>query len=155
MKKINYQTSNLKHSSQERKRGLEDTKCLQDCWDMVYEHYNVKITPKTLLDFEKLKKEPADNYRQFYERLLQHSRLHLAPLGAKVENVLNEKADTMSVSLMNHVALQWLRKINPSSLALLERSIQLSSVEVTNLLLLCRESHQMLTRYSPGILTVK
>ena len=92
---------------------LEDTTCLQDCWDIIYEHYNVQITPETLLDFESLKKEPAENYRQFYERLLQHVRLHLAPDGAKAENLTNARADTMSISLMNLVALQWLRKCHP------------------------------------------
>ena len=92
---------------------LEDTTCLQDCWDIIYEHYNVLITPETLLDFEALKKEPAENHRQFYERLLQHVRLHLAPNGAKAENLINVRADTMSISLMNLVALQWLRKSHP------------------------------------------
>ena len=37
-------------------RILEDSKCLQDCWDMIYEHCNVQIPPETLLDFEKLKR---------------------------------------------------------------------------------------------------
>ena len=86
---------------------------MQDCWDIIYEHYNVLITPETLLDFEALKKEPAENHRQFYERLLQHVRLHLAPNGAKAENLINVRADTMSISLMNLVALQWLRKSHP------------------------------------------
>ena len=26
---------------------LEDTTCLQDCWNLIYEHYNVQITPET------------------------------------------------------------------------------------------------------------
>lgn len=86
---------------------------MQDCWDIIYEHYNVQITPETLLEFESLRKEPAENYRQFYERLLQHVRLHLAPDGAKAENLTNARADTMSISLMNLVALQWLRKCHP------------------------------------------
>ena len=55
----------------------------------------VLITPETLLDFEALKKEPAENHRQFYERLLQHVRLHLAPNGAKAENLINVRADTI------------------------------------------------------------
>ena len=74
---------------------------LEECWNIIYEHYNVQITQETFLDFESLKKEPAENYRQFYEKLLQHSRLHLAG------------TDSMTTSLMNHIALQWLRKIDP------------------------------------------
>ena len=80
---------------------VRGSKSLEECWNIIYEHYNVQITQETFLDFESLKKEPAENYRQFYEKLLQHSRLHLA------DN------DSMTTSLMNHVALQWLRKIDP------------------------------------------
>ena len=96
------------------KKILEDTTCLQDCWNLIYEHYNVLVSPITFLDFEAIKKEPAENYRQLYERLLQHVRLHLAPVGAKAENLVNSKDDTLTVSLMNLVAVQWLRKCDPS-----------------------------------------
>ena len=92
---------------------VKDTKNLNDCWKIIEEHYNVKVTPETFLDFESLRKNPEENYRQFYERLLQHSKLHLAPKEAKVESLVNAKQDEMSISLMNHIALQWLRKIDP------------------------------------------
>ena len=59
-----------------------------------------------LLDFESMKKEPAENYRQFYERLLQHYRLHLAPENAKIDNLKNTKKDEMSISVRNFVPLQ-------------------------------------------------
>ena len=54
---------------------VKDSKSLQQCWNIIYEHYNVQITQETFLDFESLRKEPGENYRQFYEKLLQHSRL--------------------------------------------------------------------------------
>ena len=38
----------------------------------------------------------------------------LAPAGVKVEQLVTTSADKMSVSMMNMVALQWLRKIDPS-----------------------------------------
>ena len=100
---------------------LEDSKCLQDCWDLIYEHYNVQVTPATLLDFDSLKKEPTENYRQFYERLLQHVRLHLAPAGAKVENMTNTNADKLTISLMNIVAMTWLRKCNPDLIEIIKK----------------------------------
>ena len=108
-------------------RIVKDTKSLQGCWDIIYEHYNVKITQETFLDFESLKKEPAENYRQFYEKLLQHSRLHLAPNGAKSEPLTNITNDSMTISLMNHVALQWLRKIDPQLINIIrtEYSVEL------------------------------
>ena len=58
---------------------LLNTRKLEDCWDIIEEHYNVKVTPETFLDFENIKKNPEENYRQFYERLLQHSKLHAHP----------------------------------------------------------------------------
>ena len=90
----------------------ENTTSLKDCWKIIDEHYNVQITSETLLDFESIKKEPAENYRQFFERLLQHAKLHLAPDGATVDNIKNTVDDKMSISIMNFVALQWLRKSN-------------------------------------------
>ena len=91
---------------------IENTKNLEGCWKIIEEHYNVQITPETLLDFESLKKNPEENYRQFYEKLLQHTRLHLALKDAKVDNHINATDDKMSISIMNLVALQWLRKID-------------------------------------------
>ena len=58
---------------------VENTKSLKECWNVIDEHYNVQVTSETLLDFELIKKEPGENYRQFFERLLQHAKLHLAP----------------------------------------------------------------------------
>ena len=57
---------------------VKDSKSLEECWNIIYEHYNLQITQETFLDSESLKKEPVENYRQFYEKLLQHSRPHLA-----------------------------------------------------------------------------
>ena len=91
---------------------LENTKSLKECWNIIDEHYNVQITSETLLDFELIKKEPTENYRQFFERLLQHVKLHLAPAGAEVDTIKNTVDDKMSISIMNFVALQWLRKSN-------------------------------------------
>ena len=78
-----------------------DTKCLADCWDLIEEHYNVKVTPETLLDFESIEKEPAENFRQFYERLLQHANLHLAPADTTVGNLKVDKKEEMYISIMN------------------------------------------------------
>ena len=90
----------------------KNTQSLNDCWAIIEEHYNVKVTSETLLDFEDIKKKPEENYRQFFERLLQHSRLHLAPANVKVDNIQNPSKDEMTISLMNFIALQWLRKID-------------------------------------------
>ena len=108
---------------------VEDSSCLQDCWDIIYEHYGVQVTPESLLDFESLNKQPSENYRQFYDRMLQHIRLHLAPNGAKVEGITNSSTDVITISLMNLVALQWLRKCHAGLIEIVrkEYSIELKS----------------------------
>ena len=110
---------------------VENTSKLEDCWDIIYEHYNVQVTPETFLDGEAIRQEPNENYRQFYERLLQHAKLHLAPIDAKVDGMKNQVADKMSISLMNHIAVQWLRKINTDLIQIVktEYSTELRSGE--------------------------
>ena len=94
-------------------RISKDTKCWSDIWDLIYQHYNCKVSGDTLLDFEALKRESDENYLQFFERLLQHARLHLAQSGAEVGHLKLNKNEEMSISLMNMFALQWLRKSSP------------------------------------------
>ena len=110
-------------------RISKDTKCWQDVWDIIYQHYNCKISGDTLLDFENLKKESDENYLQYYERLLQHTRLHLAPANAEVGTLINNKMDCLTISLMNMVALNWLRKIDPNLIQIIrtEYSTKLKS----------------------------
>ena len=85
-----------------------------DIWSIIYDHYNVQINGESLLDFEAIHKQEEETYRQFYERLLQHVKQHLAPTGVKVETLVNTVPDAMSITLMNIVALQWLRKLDPT-----------------------------------------
>ena len=92
------------------------TKNWEDVFSIIHDHYNVKVSSESMMDFEMLFKTAEETHRQFYERLLQHTRKHLAPANVKVENYTNTAADTMSISLMNMVALQWLRKTNPALL---------------------------------------
>ena len=63
-------------------RITKDTKCWEDIWNVIYTHYDCKISGDTLLDFESLNKASDENHQQFYERLLQHTRLHMAPAQA-------------------------------------------------------------------------
>ena len=115
---------------------------------------HAQITQETLLDFESFKKEPAENDRQFYERLLQHARLHLAPAGAKAENITNVKADTLTISLMNLVALQWLRKRDPQLIAIVrtEYATELRSGEQLSALVprIAPNIESLLARHSAG-----
>ena len=95
-------------------RITKDTTCWKEVWDLIYQHYECKISSDTFLDFESLRKESDENHLQYYERLLQHARLHLAPAGAEVGTFKNKEEDTLTISMMNMIALNWLRKIDPN-----------------------------------------
>ena len=61
--------------------------------------------------------ETGETHRQFYERLLQHVKQHMARPGDTADGVsAGSTGDTISVTPMNLVAVQWLRKINPALL---------------------------------------
>ena len=147
----------LPHSYLTRKI-VEDSTCLQDCWDIVYEHYNAQVTPETLLDFEKMNKQPSENYRQFYDRLLQHVKLHLAQNGAKVENMTNTSTDTVTISLMNLVALQWLRKCHPDLIDIVRKEYSIELKNGTQLAALvpkiARSIESLLNRYGDGSISL-
>ena len=85
---------------------MSGTKGWTDVWNVIYDHYGVQISSG--------ESQPGETHHQFYERLLQHVKQHLAPADVKVEQVKNTVADKMSISLMNMTALQWMRKTEPS-----------------------------------------
>ena len=93
---------------------VNQTKNWDEVYQVIFDHYNVQVSSESFLDFESMHKKNEETHRQFFERLLQHAKQHLAPADAKVENITNSVADKMTISLLNMVALQWLRKTNPA-----------------------------------------
>ena len=86
---------------------------LQDVWTTIYEHYGCVITAESLLDYVNIKQTSGETYRQFYDKLLSHARLHL-PKNVTVDGVAaGPDGEEMSIHLMNFVAMDWLQKINP------------------------------------------
>ena len=138
---------------------VKATKNWEDVFNVIYDHYNVKISSESMLDFEMIHKTAEETHRQFYERLLQHTRQHLAPANVKVENITNVTADTMSISLMNMVALQWLRKTNPALLKIIktEYSTDLrSNIQLADLVpRIAPNIDSLLERYDQGNSTNK
>ena len=119
---------------------------------IIYDHYNVQVTSESLLDFEHITQREGETHRQLYERLLQHVREHLAPANGKVENITNTTPDIMS--LMNFVALQWLRKLNPALIDIIktEYSTELrSNVQLADLVpRIAPNVTSLLRRYDQG-----
>ena len=87
---------------------------LQDVWDTIYDHYGINITSESLLDYVTVTISDGETYRQFFDRLLSHARLHLPKANVTVEGInTGATGEQITVGLMNFVALDWLRKINP------------------------------------------
>jgi hypothetical protein len=130
-----------------------------DIWKIIRDHYNVQVTSESLLDFESLHKLPEETHRQFYERLLQHGKQHLAPAKSKVDNFTNVVDDVMTISFMNMVALQWLRKYNIALIEIVktEYSTELrSNVQLADLVPhIAPNIDSLLRRYDQGVTSNK
>ena len=138
---------------------LKNTRNFEDVWRVIHDHYNVKVTSESLLDFESLHKKSEETHRQFYERLLQHTKQHLAPKNVKVENFTTTEDEKMSISLMNMVALQWLRETNPALIDIVktEYSTDLrSNVQLADLVpRIAPNIDSLLKRYDQGVVANK
>ena len=95
-------------------RIVEDTTSINDVWKVFAEIYNCEITSETLLDFASFKRLENEGYRQLFERMVDHVRRHLAGPNVRVASLsTGARGDTMSISLMNVIAVHWLNVINP------------------------------------------
>ena len=92
---------------------VSGTTKLQNVWDIVYEHYGINVTSESLLDYTSIKQGEGKTYRQFFDRLLSHARLHLPKAGITIDRISSGAGKQMTISLMNFVAMNWLQKINP------------------------------------------
>ena len=138
---------------------LKYTKGWKDVYKIIRDHYNVQVSSETLLDFESIHKNSEETHRQFFERLLQHTKQHLAPADAKVEDFVNTVEDKMTISLMNMVAIQWLRKINPDLIEIVktEYSTELrSNIQLADLVpRIAPNVESLLKRYDKAVSTNK
>ena len=68
-----------------------------------------------MFEFMSLMQLPGESPRQFFDRLMSHTRLHLTPPNITVDGIESgATGEDMSISLMNFVAMHWLHKLNPS-----------------------------------------
>ena len=85
------------------------TKSLQDVWDILDDIYNIKITSSSLLDFAGLKKMNTESHRQFFERLANYIRQHLAKAGTNVDGLsTDDSGDSMTILILNLIVVNWL-----------------------------------------------
>ena len=92
-----------------------ESTCLQDCWDLIYEIYEVKVGTDTFLSYSTIKRDTGETYRCLYERMCGQVRQHLPKKEVVIKGVkVGAGGERMTVMLYNLIALNWLDKINPS-----------------------------------------
>ena len=99
---------------------VKDTKNFEDVWSIIYSHYGVKPSQSSFIQYAQLRKKADETPMTFYERLSHHARAHLAPAGAILDGTANAAADTFSLSLKNHITLDWLRLLDPRLLDIVQ-----------------------------------
>ena len=92
---------------------VKGTKKLEDVWDVISDHYGLRVSSESLLDYGTIQQQSGETYRQFYDRLLAHSRLHLPRANIEYDGInTGANGETMTLHLMNHVAMDWLQRID-------------------------------------------
>ena len=90
---------------------------IQSVWDIIWDHYGVKPTQHSFLDFNNLSKESDERYIDLYDKMIYHSMNHLCSKGTIVadssyKSVELQSNDTLTTSHKNLIALNWLNKIH-------------------------------------------
>ncbi len=98
---------------------------MQSVWDVIWNHYGVKPTQLTSLDFMSLKMESDDRYIDLYDKMIYHSTTHLCPAGTIDDTILAAdkklaQADNLTTSHKNLITLLWLNKINPKLIGIVK-----------------------------------
>ena len=94
-------------------RFQASTTCFEDMWKIVEEYYDATLSSSSFLDITQLKKEDKETYRMFYERLVDHIRIHLTPAGTEVGGLvtpdggdkINIKNKIFQINLKNKIFL--------------------------------------------------
>lgn len=101
----------------------KSSKCIQDVWNSIWDHYGVKPTSSSFLDYDNLKMEKDERYIDLYDKLIYHSMNHLCQAGTDggpLAGGVLTTSDTLTLSHRNLIALDWLRRINPSLIKLVK-----------------------------------
>ena len=87
----------------------------QSAFSIIQEHYGLLPSQESFLDFGTLTKQGGESYRQFFERLMAHTRQHLQSTpGTTADGIIVPNGgDKITVSHANLVAMLWLQKIHP------------------------------------------
>ena len=90
---------------------------IQTVWDIIFTHYGVKPSASSFLDYDDIKWSKEDRYIDLYDKLVYHTVSHLCQTGTNggtdAGGTLTQP-DTLTLSHRNHIAMDWLRRIDPA-----------------------------------------
>ena len=93
----------------------------------------VEPTQISFLQYAQIKKKQDESPLTFYERICHHARAHLAPVGATRNGERNTEADSFTISHENHVALDWIRLLDPNLMDIVQTEFSTELKEGTQL----------------------
>ena len=135
---------------------VSETTCVEDVWTIVYEIFDADIHPGKFLGFAKLTKDPAETYRNFWNRLVGFVRQHAAqnPRGEPAITAegatVPAEGDTLTVTLLDLITVHWLTSIDRRLLTIVqtEFATQLKTKRLCQLIkLIATNIDDLLKRY--------
>ena len=92
-------------------------------WDVIWDHYGVKPSQFSILDYMDITMSKDDRPIDFYDKLIYHAMNHLCTTGTDGGNhgggTLTAD-DVLTLSHRNHIAMDWLHRINPKLLSIVK-----------------------------------
>ena len=90
------------------------TSSIEEVFQVIWNHYDVTPNPSSFLDFDELALAHEERFIDLYYRMLYHAEQHLVKQGDNVAGAQVARADTLSHSHKNLIALNWLQKLSPN-----------------------------------------
>ena len=90
---------------------------MQTIWDIIWDHYGVKQSCSSFIDYDQLKFDKDERYIDFYDRMVYQQMNHLCIRDTDGGPSAGGKLvadDALTLSHRNLIALDWMRRINPS-----------------------------------------
>ena len=102
---------------------LKKSRSFESAFSIIEEHYGLVPSQETFCDLSDMSRLPGEPYRQFYDRMVAFVYKHLMQRNTtnatEVDGVqIPDNGDSMSVSMLNLIALQWISKIHPDMLTI-------------------------------------
>ena len=100
----------------------KSTTTIQSVWDIIWDHYGVKPSQFSILDYMDITMSKDDRPIDLYDKLIYHSMNHLCTSGTNGGThgggVLAAD-DVLTLCHRNHIAMDWLNRINPKLLKII------------------------------------